>query len=121
MSDTNFSNDSPGPKGKLITGHSKEFISDTLGFLTRLAKEYGEVAKIRFGPFHNVYLISNSDLIKQVLVTKQKSFLKSKDFSALKPVLGDGLLTSEKEIHMRQRRLIQPSFKSLILAIMVRI
>ncbi len=51
VSDTNFSNDSPGPKGKLITGHSKEFISDTLGFLTRLAKEYGEVAKIRFGLF----------------------------------------------------------------------
>lgn len=111
MSDRDFSYDSPGPKGKLITGHSKEFISDTLGFLTRLANEYGEVAKIRFGPFHNVYLISNSDLIKQVLVTKHKSFLKSKDFSALKPVLGEGLITSEKEYHMRQRRLIQPSFK----------
>ncbi|MFF2456248.1 cytochrome P450 [Peribacillus simplex] len=112
MSDTDFSNDSPkGPKGRLITGHSNEFTSDTLGFLTRLANEYGEVAKIRFGPFQNVYFISNPDLIKQVLVTKQKSFLKSNDFQALKPLLGEGLLTSEKEIHMRQRRLIQPSFK----------
>lgn len=46
VSDTDFSNDSPkGPKGRLITGHSKEFTSDTLGFLTRLANEYGEVAK----------------------------------------------------------------------------
>ncbi len=70
-----------------------------------------KLQKFVLDSFHNVYLISNSDLIKQVLVTKQKSFLKSKDFSALKPVLGEGLLTSEKEIHMRQRRLIQPAFK----------
>lgn len=100
-----------GPKGKLITGHTKEFQSDPLGFLTRLAKEYGDVAKFRFGPFQNVYLISDPELIKQILVTKQKSFLKSKDFNSLKPLIGEGLVTSEKDFHMRQRRLIQPSFK----------
>ncbi|WP_260399771.1 cytochrome P450 [Peribacillus simplex] len=99
------------PKGRLISGHTKEFQTDPIGFLTRLAKEYGEVAKFRFGPFHNVYHISNPDLIKQILVTKQKSFVKSKDFNVLKPLVGEGLLTSEKDFHMRQRRLIQPSFK----------
>ncbi|MGE7668785.1 cytochrome P450 [Peribacillus sp. NPDC097077] len=104
--------DSPtGPKGKIITGHTKEFQSDTIGFLTRLAKEYGDVAKLRLGPFQNVYLISDPDLIKQILVTKQKSFLKSKDFDSLKPLIGEGLITSDKDFHMRQRRLIQPSFK----------
>ncbi|MGE7766344.1 cytochrome P450 [Peribacillus sp. NPDC096540] len=99
------------PNGKLISGHTKEFQKDVLGFLTRLSKEYGDVAKFRFGPFQNVYLISNPDLIKQILVTKQKSFVKSKDSNAIKPLVGDGILTSEKDVHMRQRRLIQPSFK----------
>ncbi|MFD6442586.1 cytochrome P450, partial [Peribacillus sp. NPDC060186] len=47
----------------------------------------------------------------QILVTKQKSFVKSKDGNALKPLIGEGILTSEKDVHMRQRRLIQPSFK----------
>lgn len=100
-----------GPKGKLISGHLKEFQTNTLDFLTRLATEYGDVAKIRFGPFQNVYLVSDPEMIKQVLVSKQKHFVKSQDFHALKPIIGEGLLTSEKDFHMRQRRLIQPAFK----------
>ena len=51
------------------------------------------------------------DLIREVLVTKQKNFIKSSDVQALRTLVGDGLLTSEKDIHMRQRRLIQPAFK----------
>ncbi len=99
------------PKGRLVSGHTKEFQTDPIGFLTRLSKEYGEVAKFRLGPFQNVYHVLNPDLIKQILVTKQQSFVKSKDFNLLKPLIGEGLLTSEKDFHMRQRRLIQPSFK----------
>ena len=76
-----------------------------------MAKEFGEVAKFRLGPFQNVYHVLNPDLIKKILVTKQKSFIKSKDFNVLKPLIGEGLLTSEKDFHMRKRRLIQPSFK----------
>jgi cytochrome P450 len=112
LNDTVVSYHTPqGPKGKLITGHLKEFQTNPLDFLTRLATEYGEVAKFRFGPFQNVYLVSDPEMIKQVLVTKQKHFVKSQDFDALKPILGEGLLTSEKDFHMRQRRLIQPAFK----------
>jgi cytochrome P450 len=98
------------PNGKMITGHTKEFQKDPLGFLKKVSS-YGEVVKIRFRPFQNVYLISDPEMIQQVLVTKQKHFVKSKDFHALKTVIGEGLLTSEKETHMRQRRLIQPAFK----------
>lgn len=111
MSDSDISRKVPRvPKGKLITGHLNEFQADPLAFLKK-ASGYGEVAKIRFGPFQNVYLISDPDMIKQVLVTKQKYFVKSKDFHALKTIIGEGLLTSEKKTHMRQRRLIQPAFK----------
>ncbi|WP_257967989.1 cytochrome P450 [Peribacillus deserti] len=99
-----------GPKGRLFTGHVKDFQADPLGFLQRLSG-YGSIAKIRFGPFQKVYLISDPDLIKQVLVTKAKSFVKSQDFNSLKPIIGEGLLTSEKQYHLRQRRLIQPAFK----------
>ncbi|WP_409300271.1 cytochrome P450 [Peribacillus sp. SCS-155] len=100
-----------GPKGKILTGNLNEFQSDPVAFLTQLATEYGEVAKFRMGPFRNFYLVSDPEMIKQVLVTKQKSFVKSDDFKALKPILGEGLLTSDKDLHMRQRRLIQPAFK----------
>jgi cytochrome P450 len=101
----------PGPKGKLITGNLKEFKSDTLGFLSRMAKEYGEVTRFRLGPFQRIYLITNPDSIKEILVTKHKYFVKSQEFKSLKPMIGEGLFTSEKPFHTQQRRLIQPTFK----------
>lgn len=100
-----------GPKGKLLTGNLAEFRADPPAFLERMATEYGDVAKFRLGPLKNVFLVSNPDMIKQILVTKQKNFVKSDDFKALKPIFGEGLLTSDKDFHMRQRRLIQPAFK----------
>ncbi|WP_419880422.1 cytochrome P450 [Peribacillus sp. B-H-3] len=100
-----------GPKGKFFTGHTKMFQADPLGFMSDLAAEYGEVAKFRFGPSQKVYFISNPEMIKEVLVTKQNHFVKSDDFKSMKPIVGEGLLTSEKEFHLRQRRMIQPSFK----------
>lgn len=100
-----------GPKGNLLKGVLKEFQSDPLGYLIKMEKEYGEVVQFRLGPFLKVNLVSDPDLIKEILVTKQKSFLKSRDMRALKTIVGEGLLTSEKEYHLKQRRLIQPAFK----------
>ncbi|WP_231687920.1 cytochrome P450 [Bacillus sp. FJAT-27251] len=100
-----------GPTGKMFTGHLTEFQSDPLAFLSKLSKEHGPVAAFRLGPFQRVKLVSDPELIKEILVTKQKSFIKSRDLRVLKSLVGEGLLTSEKEIHMRQRRLIQPAFK----------
>ncbi|PKG23837.1 cytochrome P450 [Niallia nealsonii] len=112
MSDrTTFFKSPKGPKGKIITGNLKAFRSDPPGFLTQLATEFGEVVKFRLGPLQNFYLVSDPEMIKQILVTKQKNFMKSDDFKALKPIFGEGLLTSDKEFHMQQRRLIQPAFK----------
>lgn len=101
----------PGPKGRKIGGSLAEFQADPLYFLSQLAKEYGGISYFRFGPFQGVYFVNDPDLIKDILVTKQHIFVKSRDIQTLKAVVGEGLLTSEKDHHMKQRRLIQPSFK----------
>jgi len=106
-----FSSRPPGPKGKFIVGSLDEFQADPLQFLFDLANEYGELSYVRFGPFQGVYLVNDPELIKDILVTKQQSFIKSRDIQTLKAVVGEGLLTSEKKHHMNQRRIIQPSFK----------
>jgi cytochrome P450 len=54
--------------------------------------------------------INDPDLIKDVLVTKAASFYKGRGLEKAKKVLGTGLLTSEGELHVTQRRLIQPAF-----------
>src|SRR5262249_22467915 len=45
-----------------------------------------------------------------VLAADQKDFAKSQGIQLLRPVFGDGLLTSDGELHARQRRLAQPLF-----------
>ncbi|KHF39997.1 cytochrome P450 [Halalkalibacter okhensis] len=99
------------PNGNWLTGHLKDFQKDPLGFLSSHSQDYKDITQIRFGPFTKVYVVSNPHLIKEILVTKQKSFIKSHDLRVLRDVVGEGLLTSEKDVHLRQRRLIQPSFQ----------
>lgn len=90
-------------------GHLNEFRKDPLQFLTDLYHNYETIVSFRLA-HRKIHLLLEPDLIKEVLVTKQNSFHKSRPFQEMKTLLGEGLLTSEDEFHMRQRRLIQPSF-----------
>jgi cytochrome P450 len=99
-----------GPMGAPLLGHMLAFRRDPLAFLLRLAREYpGELVRFRQGP-RTVYLVKHPDLIKEVLVTRQHEFTKSRALQWAKLFLGEGLLTSEGEFHTRQRRLAQPAF-----------
>lgn len=99
-----------GPKGLPITGNLLSFRRNPLQFIQTSAKAYGDVVLFRFGPKRNVYLLTDPDLIKEVLVTKQASFRKAKGLQVAKAVVGEGILTSEGKKHLRQRRLMQPAF-----------
>jgi cytochrome P450 len=99
-----------GPPGAPLLGHMVAFRRDPLGFLLRTARDYpGEVVRFRQG-LRDVYLVKHPDLIKDVLVTRQHDFSKSRALQWAKLFLGEGLLTSEGEFHTRQRRLAQPAF-----------
>jgi cytochrome P450 len=101
----------PGPKGLPITGNLLAFRKDPLHFLLQAQRDYGDVVHIRFGPKRHVYLISDPEQIKEILMTKQKSFHKARGLQTAKAVVGEGVLTSEGDTHLRQRRLMQPSFR----------
>jgi len=85
------------------------FRRDPLGFLRRMAQDYGDIAYFRLGPQH-AYLLNHPDFIRDVLVTRQSNFTKSRALQRARVLLGEGLLTSEGEFHLRQRRLVQPAF-----------
>ena len=99
----------PGPKGLPYLGSLISYFSDPLGFLTRIAKEYGEIVHFTIGS-RRIYLLNNPEYIKDVLVTNNRNFTKSRALNRAKLVLGEGLLTSEGDMHLRQRRIIQPVF-----------
>jgi cytochrome P450 len=86
-----------------------DFRRDMLGFFTRCAREHGDFVAVRLGP-RRVNLAFHPDFVEQVLVTENKKFGKSYVFELLRPMLGNGLLNSEGEFWLRQRRLMQPAF-----------
>jgi len=73
------------------------------------AARYGDVV---FLPalWRRIFFINHPDYIRDMLVTSAHKFEKSPAIKSMKPVLGEGLLTSEREFHLRQRRLAQPAF-----------
>ena len=109
---TNFAADSkpvPGPTTWLPGGHFLAFRRDPLTFFTNTARTYGDVARWSLGS-QPVYLVSHPDWIEDVLVTSAKKFMKGIALQRAKRLLGEGLLTSEGQMHLRQRRTIQPLF-----------
>ena len=102
----------PGPGRERRVGRLLGFLAfrrDPLKFLTRIAREHGDVVHFRMGPQH-VYVLNHPDLIRDALVTRQDHFHKGRALQRSKRLLGEGLLTSEGEHHRRQRRLAQPGF-----------
>lgn len=61
-------------------------------------------------PIYRIVFLNEPDLVKDLLVSKYKDFHKDPGFATLRRLMGQGLLTSEDEFHLRQRRMIQPAF-----------
>jgi cytochrome P450 len=98
-----------GPKNLPILGNLAAFRARPLEFLCETAKQYGDLPYFRLGPYH-AYLVNHPDLVRDILVTNQANFTKSRALQRAKILLGQGLLTSEGKFHLRQRRLVQPAF-----------
>jgi cytochrome P450 len=98
----------PGPRSYSPFGYTA-FRRDPLATLESLQKQYGDVVEFRL-LHRRGYLISNPQLIQEVLVTHNGNFVKSPALKRAKMLLGEGLLTSEEPLHLRQRRLAQSAF-----------
>ncbi|MFE8601234.1 cytochrome P450 [Archangium violaceum] len=99
----------PGPKGHFITGNLVPFSEDPLGFLTRCAREYGDV--VRLGKSN--YLLAHPDLIEKVLVNGEGHFVKIAGHEARKRSqvgFPEAMMNSEGEDWLRKRRFVQPAF-----------
>jgi cytochrome P450 len=100
----------PGPRNTTpFLGILPKFRKDPAAYLLAVAREHGDLAYMRLGPQH-AFVVSHPDWVRDILVTHQGNFTKSRILERAKVLLGDGLLTSEGELHTRQRRLVQPAF-----------
>lgn len=99
----------PGPRGHFLLGSGPDFARDQLGFYAACAREFGDIVPVRLGPRRGL-LVYHPDAIEEVLVTRNRDFVKSPGVRLLAPVLGNGLFLSEGGVRLRQRRLVQPAF-----------
>ncbi len=99
----------PGPPGLPFVGHLTDFRHDPLGFLDKLARDYGDIVFIEIAG-KPVYIINKPEHIQELLINNAGRLQKALALEVLKPVFGQGLLTSEGDFHKQQRKLSAPAF-----------
>lgn len=98
----------PSVKSGIFGGHFLQFRRDPTGFFQRLAA-LGDVTSYTMGG-QTGFFLNHPDLTRDLLITNNAKFIKGRALQRAKKLLGEGLLTSEGEAHLRQRRMIQPAF-----------
>lgn len=99
----------PGPTflGRLLSG--RLFRANAADYMQECADDYGDLVHYMAGNRH-VYQINHPDLISDYFLKDAPKHHRGIVMQRAKTVLGEGLLTSEEPLHMRQRRLAQPAF-----------
>lgn len=82
---------------------------DPIPLFTHLQKTFGPIAHYRFFGML-IIAVSDPDWIGEILINQGSSFIKERTVKRMKVLLGEGLITSDDPIHMRQRKLAAPAF-----------
>jgi cytochrome P450 len=103
----------PGPKtGFLGLANLRRMRDELLGFPTELARTYGDLVCVRMGP-ERLYFANHPAFVREILITRGKSFRKlPRILRAFRSIDGNGLVLSEGDFWLRQRRLVQPAFST---------
>ena len=97
-------------RGYPFVGNLLEFRKDRLDLLRRLARE-GDVCGIHFGPFP-VILFNKPEHVHSILVQHAYDFDKGLAVhNTFRPVIGDGIFSSEGDFHRHQRKIMSPPFQ----------
>lgn len=83
--------------------------TDPLAFLQRLAQSPDKVIPFQLGE-HLAFLLNHPTAIEDVFLTYHDRFVKGRGFDRAKRLLGEGLLTSDGQLHMARRHVVQPAF-----------
>jgi len=98
----------PGPsalralRGMATSGAAPEFMAE-------IERTYPVMAHMRLIGEH-AYVLTDPEVIVEVFIDHGRQTMKGRGLQGAKAVLGNGLLTSEGDVHLRNRRLVQPAF-----------
>ena len=74
-----------------------------------LHRAYGNIACYKlFGT--PIVFVNDPEYIREILINQAPAFVKERTVRRMKVLLGEGLITSDDPIHIRQRRIAAPAF-----------
>src|SRR3569833_159713 len=82
---------------------------DPIEFFERLRRDYGRIASYRVGG-QRVVFIADPELIREVLVVQNDNFVKGEPVRRTQVLLGNGMITAERQDWRAQRTAAQPAF-----------
>lgn len=91
-----------------LAGHMPAVAGRGLAFFERVRAE-GPVLRLRMGRTPT-FLINDHAMAREMLSDNGDTFARGKFFSKVRPLVGNGLGSSDGAFHMRQRRMVQPVF-----------
>ena len=91
------------------------FPDGTLEWLLELFNQLGDIFCLLTREGKSVYVVSNPDYVKHVLVANHCNYTKGVGIDRVKILLGNGLMASEGDFWQRQRKLVQPAFHKTVL------
>jgi cytochrome P450 len=101
----------PGLKRALPFYFRRKWVSfgEPIPLFEHLHRVFGRIAHYRFMGTIIVF-VNDPEWINEILVNQSQSFIKERTLKRMKILLGEGLITYDDPIHMRQRRIAAPAF-----------
>ncbi|MEB3188278.1 MAG: cytochrome P450 [bacterium] len=99
----------PGPGTRPLIGHAPESLADPLGSLDRWVERYGPLVGVRILGQPTIIAAAPA-MVEHVLLDAASRYTKGFQTQRLASPFGQGLLVSDGDLWLRQRRQMQPAF-----------
>jgi cytochrome P450 len=99
----------PGPAGHWLWGNLPEIKTHGRDYHLLLKKQFGKIYRVRVLNF-TAWFVTEPALVEEVLVKQRASFNKGRSWKVMRKFSGNGLVTSDGDLWLKQRRMIQPAF-----------
>ncbi len=87
----------------------RAIFADRLRSIERLGEEIPRIGRADYGRI-SVVLVNSPELVPEFLIERAEDFIKGPILRVIsRPVFGDGLLTSEGDLHRQRRKLVAPA------------